>query len=271
MERLKMSFSRTAIIKIAERLVGGTHASLDKLLVEFELEDICPSSLGGLQKREAALIMYLVKNQGVKGPKGANLVFELAERVVQNINEKVKRGWSATIEEADPEFINTIRQDGYDIKDGNLVKSLPEELDISSSNDEVRTRLKDYGFKTTLGHLEQAIAAHSRSDWAAANAQLRTCAESLFDEVAKFLYPEEVKSCKTAHARQELLASAKPPFLKLDLNEWVVGDKGGFIQGFIKRLHPDGSHPGLSDEEDSTFRLHLVLLIARHLLRRIKE
>lgn len=267
-----MRFSRMTIIKIAERLVGRTHAGLDKLLVEFGLEEVCPKSLGGLEKREAALIKYLVKNQGMKGPNGAELIFELAERVVQYINISIERSYTIrTVEEADPEFINIIRQDGYDIKDGKLITSLPEELDMASSNDEVRTRLKDYGFETTLGHLEQAIAAHSRSDWAAANAQLRTCAESLFDELARFLYPEKVKACKTAHARQELLASGKRPLLKLDLNEWVIGDKGGFIQGFIKRLHPKGSHPGLSDEEDSTFRLHLVLLVARHLLRRLEK
>jgi hypothetical protein len=41
------------------------------------------------------------------------------------------------------------------------------------------------------------------------------------------------------------------------------------MQAFFRRLHPAGSHPGLSDEDDSTFRLHLVLLVARNLLRRI--
>ena len=36
-----------------------------------------------------------------------------------------------------------------------------------------------------------------------------------------------------------------------------------------RRLHSAGAHPGLSDQDDSTFRLHLVLLVARMLLRRI--
>jgi hypothetical protein len=52
-----------------------------------------------------------------------------------------------------------------------------------------------------------------------------------------------------------------------ELNEW--DDNGlGFINGLMKRLHPKGSHPGLPDEEDSTFRLHIVLLTARLLLTR---
>jgi len=37
----------------------------------------------------------------------------------------------------------------------------------------------------------------------------------------------------------------------------------------FKRLHPQGAHPGLSDEEDSTFRLHMVLLLCWLFLRRL--
>jgi hypothetical protein len=51
------------------------------------------------------------------------------------------------------------------------------------------------------------------------------------------------------------------------LNEWDDDGKG-FINGLVKRLHPQGPHPGLSDEDDSTFRLHVVLLTATLLLRR---
>ncbi|MBI3463554.1 MAG: hypothetical protein HY000_10925 [Planctomycetes bacterium] len=36
-----------------------------------------------------------------------------------------------------------------------------------------------------------------------------------------------------------------------------------FINGVFNRLHPQGSHPGLLDEEDCTFWVHLVLLVVR--------
>jgi len=35
-------------------------------------------------------------------------------------------------------------------------------------------------------------------------------------------------------------------------------------------LHTEGSHPGLSDDDRSTFRLHLILITARTFLRRLK-
>ena len=43
------------------------------------------------------------------------------------------------------------------------------------------------------------------------------------------------------------------------------------MEGVFKLLHPEGSHPGLSNEEDCTFRLHMVLIIARHFLQRAKS
>jgi hypothetical protein len=36
----------------------------------------------------------------------------------------------------------------------------------------------------------------------------------------------------------------------------------------MRRLNPEGSHPGLSDDEDCSFRLNIVLLTASLLLRR---
>lgn len=42
-----------------------------------------------------------------------------------------------------------------------------------------------------------------------------------------------------------------------------------FSDGLIARLNPQGSHPGLSDQEDCTFRLHIVIITARLVLRRL--
>jgi hypothetical protein len=67
-----------------------------------------------------------------------------------------------------------------------------------------------------------------------------------------------------------MLAAVTPPFLSRDTNEWEDNGRG-FINGLIYRLHPHGSHPGISDEEDSTFRLHIVLVTARLLLRRLSS
>ena len=117
------------------------------------------------------------------------------------------------------------------------------------------------------GHLDQGIAAHVRGDWAAANAQFRSFIESLFDSVAEHL-ADGAALPPVGNQRRIWLANRNPPFFLADLNEWD-GQGHGFIEAFFRRLRPAGAHPGLSDEDDSTFRLHLVLLVARNLLRRI--
>ncbi len=76
-----------------------------------------------------------------------------------------------------------------------------------------------------------------------------------------------VSSTSSSQARRAHLANIDPPFLERNLNEWR-DNGGGFINGLWMRLHSQGPHPGLSDEADSTFRLHVVLITARLLLVR---
>lgn len=49
----------------------------------------------------------------------------------------------------------------------------------------------------------------------------------------------------------------------------MTTDGKSFVSGLFKMLHSDGSHPGLSDEDYSTFRLHLVLVTSRTFLHRL--
>ena len=51
-------------------------------------------------------------------------------------------------------------------------------------------------------------------------------------------------------------------FLAVDRNEWTRTGKN-YVNGLFKMLHTEGSHPGLSDEDHSTFRLHVVLVTAQ--------
>jgi hypothetical protein len=165
--------------------------------------------------------------------------------------------------------IAALNATGSRSKTAKLRRALPEALDLPRADDEVHALLDKFQFATPKGHLDQAIAAHARGDWAAANAQFRPFVEGLLDLSAERLLPGAALP-PGGHPRRQVLAQMNPPFFFADLNEWT-GQGTGFFEGFYRRLHPQGTHPGLSDEEDSTFRLHLVLLVARLLLRRLKQ
>jgi hypothetical protein len=70
---------------------------------------------------------------------------------------------------------------------------------------------------------------------------------------------------QSSEGRRQRLATEG--ILRADLNEWGLEGKN-FTNGLMKRLHPEGAHPGLSNEKDSLFRLNVVLLTARLLLDR---
>ncbi|MBL7851671.1 MAG: hypothetical protein JNN04_12275 [Cyclobacteriaceae bacterium] len=166
---------------------------------------------------------------------------------------------------------NALRRDGYEVKGLQIRKMLPLEIVEARAETELIQLLNQFGFGTSRGHLEQAVSNHTKGQWASANSQFRTFLESLLIEISRKLLP--LNACATAGAAINLLTNtASPPFLRKELNE--VSDsktETPFVEGLYKRLHPEGSHPGLSDEEDSTFRYHISIVFALYILKRLDQ
>jgi hypothetical protein len=157
-----------------------------------------------------------------------------------------------------------LEQDGFVITGGSLRRILPADIGLPGTESDLVRLLDRHNFGTAKGHLEQAMENHARGNWAAANSQLRTFFDALLDGIAERL-DATAKELASGQQRRARLAALN--FLIVPLNEW--GDDGkGFINGLVKRLHSQGPHPGLSDDDDCTFRLHVVLLTAALLLRR---
>lgn len=262
-------FSRATIVETISYLDALTHAELDRLLLKYDLEKVASSKLGSKTARLNALMQHLFDHPDEKGPLGSDMAFELIEYVVGRV---YKRNYDITMFELYPEELtNVLRQDGYTIEEGKLKSMLPESIRLAEQSNQLDSLLSKYNFSTARGHLELARNAHTRGEWASANAQLRSFVEALFDSIAEKLAGDTASIPSTSALRREFLATMKPPFFLTNLNEWEINGKGGFIQGLWRRLNPEGSHPGLSDEEDSTFRLHTVLLTATHYLRRLDQ
>ena len=262
-------FSRNTIIELVDAFRFSTHAQIHRLILKFSLQEA--DRLGGIEPRKIGIMQYLVKNPDKRGPSGASLILELIEfELEKRPSSRDQRYPPEQPEEVFPRLVNSLKRDGYIVEDNRLKAMLPESLQVAEIETELESLLDKFGFYTAKGHFEQAASAHTRGDWASANAQLRTFIESLFDSISEILGSDKDK-LSSSHQRREFLAGLEPPFFLHDLNEWESGNKGGFVQGFWRRLHPEGSHPGLSDEEDSTFRLHLVMIVADHFLRRLEN
>jgi hypothetical protein len=151
-----------------------------------------------------------------------------------------------------------------------LVRMLPKDfpgLDFREAESEVVTLLDRTGFTVARGHLKQAVSAFQRGEWSSANGELRNFYENYLNEIAVAL--GYVGGDDSKAKRDFLGASAQPPFLLADYNEWNANNqKPQYVQGLMSRMHPHGGHPGLSEEEDATFRLQITLITARFFLRR---
>ena len=264
-------FTRRTVLAAVDMLQAWkSHARVDRFALEHGLEDIVVG--GGLAAKGLALSRYLVQNREAQNEDGENLTDVIVGHFVQEAIENATYGSPRTFHygsfQRHCEALNRgLERDGFTIEGGQLRRALPVVLDLPAADDEVHVLLDRYAFAISRGHLDQGIAAHARGDWAAANAQFRPFIESLFDSIAEHLAAGAALP-SAGHQRRIWLANLNPPFFSPALNEWD-GQGHGFFEGFFRRLHPAGVHPGLSDDEDSTFRLHLVLLVSRHLLRRI--
>ncbi|MGO8253440.1 hypothetical protein ACC792_20985 [Rhizobium ruizarguesonis] len=154
-----------------------------------------------------------------------------------------------------------------------LVRMLPvdaPELDMREAENEVVQLLRKHQLTTAEGHLSRAMSAFQRGEWSGANGELRNFLESYFNEIAVLAGCDP--TLESRQKRDFLGGNVIPPFLLADYNEWSPdGKKSPFVQALMSRMHPHGGHPGLSEEEDATFRLQINLVTARLFLRRLER
>jgi hypothetical protein len=264
-----MHFTRPTIAAAVALLSRFTQAAFNHMVLRIGLENDIPSDTTLSVAKKADRLGRIVLQRPDETVETLDGSVALAEAVVR---EAVQLTRPDPFQPSETAFARGLARDGYvvffDANDRPTLRAaLPEELGLPAVDDEVHQLLKHFDFSEPLGHLDQGIEAHARGDWAAANAQFRTFLESLFDNIAWYCEGADKTSAITSENRRQLLANIG--FLAVDRNEWTPDGKN-YINGLFKMLHTDGSHPGLSDEDHSTFRLHVVLVTARTFLRRLR-
>lgn len=268
------SFSRRTIISAIDVIECElTQAEASSLFIELgqPISRWVRGEAVSLKKRMNDLKGFIddqpnfLTDEGVLEP----ILVEKAARFLSRMEERFKGAlWSepTPLPEHAQRFKSCLDQDGFIVSEGVLRSTLPVDanMNLPAAQSELFDLLNCHNLTTAHGHLEQALDAHARSNWAGANSQLRSFLEGMLDDLAEKLDPSLAGS-PSGHGRRAKLASIG--FLDQSLNEWS-NDGKGFFEGLMKRLHPHGSHPGLSDEDDCTFRLHVILLSARLLMRR---
>lgn len=262
-------FTRPTLLAAIELLELHSQARFNQVVLRLGLENEVPQGTDLSVGKKCAILgrAVLQRPHGVLDTlDGPMTLWEAAVR------EAAHLAHPADSQAVHVAFLRGLARDGFVLISGShgssasIRAALPNEIHLPQTDDEVHHLLKYFRFNTPLGHLDQAIDAHARGDWAACNSQLRTFLESLLDDIAGSVRPQEAAQLPSSENRRALLADAG--FLAVDRNEWTQDGKN-YLNGLFKMLHTQGSHPGLSDEDHSTFRLHVVLVTAGMLLRRL--
>lgn len=265
-------FTRPTIVAAVEFLGEMlTQAKFDQLAVRLGLDDKIPQGPAKSVTAKSALLARIVNQRATQIVNTLDGPVTLAEAAVREAVGVTMQRYAKAEQER---FLRGLALDGYvvswdeDARTPLLRAALPGEVDLPAADDEVHQLLKQFGFNVSLGHLDQAIDAHTRGDWAAANSQIRTFLEGLLSDIASHIDSQKAAELPSSENRRAWLAERG--FLSSSRNEWTSDGKN-YLNGLFKMLHTDGSHPGLSDEDHSTFRLHLGLITGRTLLRRLNN
>lgn len=257
-------FSRPTIVAATELLDQHSQAGINRVVIRLGLESEVSSNTDLSVRKKCALIARAIVQRPDQVLATVDGLMTLGEAVVR---EAVKLAQPASTDDAHTSFLPGLARDGFvlvpdiDGQNASIRAALPNEIQLPATDDDVHHLLRHFGFIKPLGHFDQAIDAHTRGDWAACNAQLRSFLESLFDDIARLTYPQQTAPLATSDNRRKLLGNEG--FLDASRGEWSTDGKN-YVNGLFKMLYTHGSHPGLSNENHSTFRLHVVLVTGRH-------
>jgi hypothetical protein len=244
---------------------GNVPSRGNKANVLFEKLKAQPKTVGPFGKTlEEDVLQYILDDFYNKNPERAATVADFGEPEDQLNHEDL---FSNTYSD----LANLLKQDGLIIKGRTIRSLIPVELEAAQVENELIRLLRKYNFAVSEGHLSQAILNHTNGNWAGANSQFRPFIESLLIDISGRLAPGNPVT--TAQAAINVLSgTVHPPFLATILNEVQHPNcNTPFVIGLWKRLHPQGPHPGLSDEEDCTFRYHICMVFSRYLLARLEQ
>lgn len=268
----ELHFTRQTMLAAAVLLERLTGAKFDQMVLRLGLNHVVTQGDQVSVPKKVVVLSTQVLLQPQLLVQAKDGLMPLGEALVR---EAVAVMSEHRVDEPQEIFRRSLAADGFSVswEEGNcgagsppwLRRSMPTSIHMPQNDDEVHRLLAHFGFNTASRHLDQAIDAHARGHWAAANAQYRTFLEQLVDDVASLHYGTENSALSNLNNRLQLLGSKG--YLSQSRGEWAPDGKS-FVGGLFRMLHSEGAHPGLSDEDHSTFRLHLVLVTARTLLRR---
>jgi hypothetical protein len=230
---------------------GYTQAKIGTLLLKAGAEDWAPERWDNKEHRMQLVFKSL---RGADDPDAATAALELA-RLTLEAGAPASAGATTHIIWWEP-LRDALAADGweYDIESARLTSVVPG-VAVPEHLSGLEEELEERGWTTAAGHFRQAVEGFGAGNWATTNSQLRSFLEDMLPLAA-----EATDGKRPSSARAALDILKKEVLLKGEFD---------FLKGLWTLCQSRGSHPGLSDRAEATFRLMVVTAEARHLLGRL--
>lgn len=198
----RKAISRITLVAAGEVLESHTQATFNKMVFRLGLENDIPADYDVSVAKKCVELAKIVVRRSAEPLETLEGESSLGETYVHEAVAVVRKDspW-----EPQQRFERALERDGYSLtwnqdEKAVLRPSLPVEC-CTKIDDELRHLLEARGFITVCGHLDQALNAHMRGDWAASNGQLRAFMEGLFDDIADLLRPDATAGLTSENRR----------------------------------------------------------------------
>jgi hypothetical protein len=249
---MSFPFRSQSIGALVEAIATGfTNAGIGTLLLKAGADDWAPERWDNKEHRLQAVFKGL---RAAEDQEATTAALELA-RMALEAGAPSSAGASSRIIWWEP-LRDALAADGweYDIESARLTSVVPG-VSVAEQLNGLEAELQERGWTTAAGHFRQAVDGFGTEKWATVNSQLRSFLEDMLPRAAK----------ATSGKR-----SASPRAALDVLNKSILLDgEFEFLKGLWALCQPRGSHPGLSDRAESTFRLMTVTAESRFLLGRL--
>ncbi len=171
--------------------------------------------------------------------------------------------WETTPVERHPAeaaFERSVLVDGWVLRDGALIPSVPVPLERTRSR--LRASLEARGAEEPLKRLDQYEKGLDEGHWESANSDARGFLASVFDVIAAEGLGETARDGAARAALQ------KAGFFRSDPRDAARSFEGKFISSLFDMLGSEGVHTGATDMEVAIYRYVLCVMTAEHFLAR---
>lgn len=242
--------TRGALIEVTAD--AYTHDELDVLFLRLGLEhDYQLEQVQGQTKLRRV-------RRAVELLEANDRTIDLARELIEVKYAGASRSIYGNSREAPPVLVESLRLDGLDVVNGQLVAATPEPASLGPEISVLEQILEDRGFDVALSHYQQAVASFVDGRLEASNGQLRSSLEALLLGLS-------------ARAARQQTVDPRAAVDHLRRAEVLDGDEARLLTGLIGVSNARGAHQGLTDREEALFRLHFTTAAARYLLARVSE